>query len=154
MLRGSDLSTRHGDRLVLNHVSFFVDGGDRIGLVGANGAGTSTLLSIVAGGKAPARGSVKLVPGGRVGHPRQGFADLRDATIGAPSIEVGHRLGDSPSAQAPVDGATSEMAAPGADSDAALGAYDRGRNGRPILPAPVGLCGRDRRSPRGEALLL
>ncbi len=50
--------------LALDDVSFSVEKGDVIGIVGRNGAGKSTLLKVVSGIQKPARGSVEL--GGRV----------------------------------------------------------------------------------------
>lgn len=50
--------------LALNDVSFTVDKGDVVGIVGRNGAGKSTLLKVVSGIQKPASGNVVL--GGKV----------------------------------------------------------------------------------------
>ena len=50
--------------LALDDVSFTVEKGDVIGVVGRNGAGKSTLLKVVSGIQKPASGNVEL--GGRV----------------------------------------------------------------------------------------
>lgn len=52
------------DFLALNNVSFSIEKGDVVGIVGRNGAGKSTLLKVVSGIQKPASGNVKL--GGRV----------------------------------------------------------------------------------------
>ena len=49
MLLASDLSQSYGDRTVLAHVDLAVDPGHRVGLVGENGVGKSTLLRLIAG---------------------------------------------------------------------------------------------------------
>lgn len=46
--------------LALNHVTFHVDRGEVIGLVGSNGAGKSTLLKVVSGVMKPTRGKVRV----------------------------------------------------------------------------------------------
>jgi ATP-binding cassette subfamily F protein 3 len=45
----SDLTKSFGDRVLLDHVTWQVDDGDRVGLCGPNGAGKTTLLRILAG---------------------------------------------------------------------------------------------------------
>jgi ATPase subunit of ABC transporter with duplicated ATPase domains len=49
VLRANDLSIELGDRPLLRAASFAVHPGDKIGLVGANGAGKSSLLSVLMG---------------------------------------------------------------------------------------------------------
>ncbi|EMR06783.1 putative ABC transporter ATP-binding protein YjjK [Bhargavaea cecembensis DSE10] len=45
----SDLTKTVGDKTLFNDISFTINEGDRIGLIGINGTGKSTLLSIIAG---------------------------------------------------------------------------------------------------------
>ncbi|WP_125100785.1 ABC-F family ATP-binding cassette domain-containing protein [Leucobacter chromiireducens] len=63
----SGLSHAYQDRRVLTEVSFTAAPGDRIGLVGENGTGKSTLLGILAGRIAPTAGTVTLP--GSAAHP-------------------------------------------------------------------------------------
>lgn len=49
MLNVRDLSVRYGDVLALENLSFSVDAGQIIGLVGSNGAGKSTTLAAISG---------------------------------------------------------------------------------------------------------
>jgi len=49
MLTVHNLTKRYGDDLVLDRISFTLNPGERVGLVGANGCGKSTLLRVVAG---------------------------------------------------------------------------------------------------------
>jgi ATPase subunit of ABC transporter with duplicated ATPase domains len=54
----SNLELRAGARLLMESVSFRVDRGDKIGLVGRNGAGKTTMTKVLAGESLPAGGSV------------------------------------------------------------------------------------------------
>ncbi len=56
------LSLARGDRLVLDDVSLSVAPGMRIGVVGPNGVGKSTLLALLAGHLEPDRGTVRRDP--------------------------------------------------------------------------------------------
>ncbi|NEB80367.1 ABC-F family ATP-binding cassette domain-containing protein [Streptomyces sp. SID14478] len=56
-----------GDRVVLHDVSLKVSHGERVGLIGENGRGKSTLLRALAGELAPQRGDVLRAVTGRVG---------------------------------------------------------------------------------------
>ncbi len=67
-----------GAREVLKDVSFRIGHGDRVGLVGPNGTGKTSLLRIAAGFDAPDIGAVAYARGTRVGFLRQEL--LEDAT--------------------------------------------------------------------------
>ncbi|MGB7188764.1 MAG: ATP-binding cassette domain-containing protein, partial [Acidobacteriaceae bacterium] len=54
------LSKSYGPKLVLDDVSFTIERGDRIALVGLNGAGTSTLVRLLSGQDTPTGGVLKL----------------------------------------------------------------------------------------------
>jgi macrolide transport system ATP-binding/permease protein len=65
----------HGAELVLNGVSFVLNAGERVGLVGENGVGKSTLLEIVAGRLSADAGEVVVPSGVDVGYlPQEGLA--------------------------------------------------------------------------------
>jgi macrolide transport system ATP-binding/permease protein len=61
-LRANDLVRVFGDRRVLSGVSLIVSPGQRVGLVGENGVGKSTLLRLLAGLDEPDGGSVLRPP--------------------------------------------------------------------------------------------
>jgi ATP-binding cassette subfamily F protein 3 len=60
-----------GPHVVLDGVTFHVDRGDRVALVGRNGSGKTTLLEIIAGSLDPDAGHVSVTSGARVGYHRQ-----------------------------------------------------------------------------------
>jgi ATPase subunit of ABC transporter with duplicated ATPase domains len=68
MLKALDLRLAHGDRLLCDGLSLTLPEGRRVGLVGANGAGKTSLLRVLAGTAAPERGSVERGPGDRIGY--------------------------------------------------------------------------------------
>src|SRR5690242_8137327 len=58
MITATDLELRAGARILLEPTSFRVQPGDRIGLVGRNGAGKTTSLKVLAGETLPHGGQV------------------------------------------------------------------------------------------------
>ncbi|MEU6855341.1 ABC-F family ATP-binding cassette domain-containing protein [Rothia kristinae] len=58
MLTVSHLELRAGARLLMEDVSFRINRGDKIGLVGRNGAGKTTMTKVLAGQTLPADGEV------------------------------------------------------------------------------------------------
>jgi ATP-binding cassette subfamily F protein 3 len=74
MLSVHDLSKSYGIQPVFAHATFSVNAGDRVGLVGPNGCGKTTLLRIVAGQMRPDSGAVTFTPANlRVGYLPQGY---------------------------------------------------------------------------------
>ncbi|OAR23121.1 heme ABC transporter ATP-binding protein [Streptomyces sp. ERV7] len=68
-LVAKDLAAGHGDRTLFAGLDLVVAPGDVIGLVGANGAGKSSLLRLLAGLDTPEDGELRLSPpGATVGH--------------------------------------------------------------------------------------
>ncbi len=61
-----DVSIAYGDNKLLDTVNLSVESGQRVGLLGRNGEGKSTLLNIVCGHQAPDEGEIKLEPGATV----------------------------------------------------------------------------------------
>jgi ATPase subunit of ABC transporter with duplicated ATPase domains len=65
VLEARQLSVEVGGRLTLEEASLLVRAGDKVGLVGRNGAGKTSLLKVLGGEVPPATGSVRVE--GRVG---------------------------------------------------------------------------------------
>jgi ATP-binding cassette subfamily F protein 3 len=82
MFTVSSLTKRYGDGLVLDRISFSVNVGERVGLVGPNGCGKTTLLRIAAGLEQIDGGSVAFAPAGlTVGYLPQGWDGPAAATV-------------------------------------------------------------------------
>ncbi len=75
MLRLKNVSLHRGPKLVLHDVSLAVHPGQKVGVVGANGAGKSSLLALVAGRLACDAGQVERPAGQRVAEVAQDIDD-------------------------------------------------------------------------------
>ena len=74
MLQVSGVTKSYGDNTILDNVSFIVNPGDRLGLIGPNGCGKTTLLRIIAGQERPDGGSIRFSPPDlRMGFLQQGL---------------------------------------------------------------------------------
>ena len=63
----NNLAYRIGDREILGNVSFSLEEGDRLAIVGVNGSGKSTLLRMIAGEAVPDEGEVYIAKNKTVG---------------------------------------------------------------------------------------
>jgi ATP-binding cassette subfamily F protein 3 len=73
---------------VLDNISFALEAGDRVGLVGRNGSGKTTLLRLLAGELTPMGGNIRARSGLRVGYLPQVPPDLGGATLWELMLEV------------------------------------------------------------------
>ncbi|MCG8351193.1 MAG: ABC-F family ATP-binding cassette domain-containing protein [Chloroflexales bacterium] len=71
ILSVEDISKQYSDRPLFTHVSFGLDKGDRIGVIGVNGSGKTTLLRVLAGVEPPDTGRVVIANGVRVAYLSQ-----------------------------------------------------------------------------------
>lgn len=78
MLTVSDVSLRFSDRKLFDDVNIKFTEGNTYGLIGANGAGKSTFLKILAGGIEPTTGHISLGPDERLSVLRQNHFDYED----------------------------------------------------------------------------
>ncbi len=71
MLSVNDLTYRVGGRAIFEQAAVAIAGGKRVGLVGRNGTGKSTLLKLIDGELQPDQGGISIQPGMRVGRMAQ-----------------------------------------------------------------------------------
>ena len=71
VLSAQNVAKAFGVNVVLKDVSFTIQQGDRIGLVGVNGCGKSTLMRIIAGLDSQDGGEISIVRGTRIGYLAQ-----------------------------------------------------------------------------------
>jgi len=81
LLSASQLSLAYGPKVLLDRAAFAIGPHDRIGLVGANGTGKSTLMRIVAGQVQPDGGELTFRRGARVGYLPQDVSELPDLPL-------------------------------------------------------------------------
>ncbi|MER7417069.1 ABC-F family ATP-binding cassette domain-containing protein [Micromonospora peucetia] len=81
MLKVVSVSKHYDAEPLFTDVELVLNAGDRVGLVGPNGVGKSTLLRVLTGEEPPSGGHVALAPGIRIGFFAQQVPDP-DATVG------------------------------------------------------------------------
>ncbi len=120
LLSIENLSKAYGDNQVLNQVSLTLAAGQKLGLVGANGVGKSTLLKIIVGELQPDSGHVRLAPGAEVGYLPQALEAAEGQTI----LElIRAAQGELVRVEARLRVLEDAMAASGAHLDSLLGEY-------------------------------
>ena len=86
MISTVNLIQRYGKRVLFDKINITLDAGKRYGLIGANGAGKSTFMKILAGELEQSDGEIQIQPGARLGMLSQNqyaFEEftLRDAVL-------------------------------------------------------------------------
>ncbi|HTU52343.1 MAG TPA: ABC-F family ATP-binding cassette domain-containing protein [Acetobacteraceae bacterium] len=71
LLAVEDLSYSLNGRDLIDHASFAIDAGRKVGLIGRNGAGKSTLVKLIAGELRPDGGTIRLAAQARLGSVAQ-----------------------------------------------------------------------------------
>jgi len=71
LLSATNIKYTIGTRVLLDGVSFSIEAGERVGLVGRNGTGKTTLIRMLAARQKPDSGSVSLAKGMRMGYLSQ-----------------------------------------------------------------------------------
>ena len=81
LLRLSNVSIAYGTHALLKHADFQLDAGERVGLLGRNGEGKSTLMKIIAGDTLPDEGDIWRQPELKLAWLAQSPELPEDATI-------------------------------------------------------------------------
>lgn len=82
LIQGKNISKSFGENQVLKDISFNVERGDRIAVIGANGSGKTTLLKTICGIYDDYSGSLKINPSVNIGYFSQELENLDyEATI-------------------------------------------------------------------------
>ena len=81
-------SFSYGDNLIFKDVSFTIHEGERIGLIGANGEGKTTLIKLICREYSPDFGTVTLKSGAKIGYLEQNGGYSVSNTVFAEMLEV------------------------------------------------------------------
>jgi ATPase subunit of ABC transporter with duplicated ATPase domains len=90
MLKTNDLGLQYGKRVLFDEVNVQFTRGNCYGVIGANGAGKSTFLKILAGEISPNRGGVSLEPGARMAVLKQDHFEFEEEMV-LNTVIMGHR---------------------------------------------------------------
>ncbi len=81
ILSAENITLSFTDKTLLNDISFFIQENDKIGVIGINGTGKSTLLKIISGIEQPQKGSVTMANGIIVRYLSQHPVFEKDETV-------------------------------------------------------------------------
>lgn len=90
MISCSGVTIRYGKKTLFENVNIKFKEGHRYGLIGANGAGKSTFLKILAGLEQPHQGSVSIDKDVKVGYLKQDHYEYENASI-MNAVLMGHQ---------------------------------------------------------------
>jgi len=89
MISANNVSLQFGKRVLFDQVNIKFTGGNCYGVIGANGAGKSTFLKILAGDIDPNSGSVVIDPGKRMAVLRQNHYEFDEVSV-LDTVMMGH----------------------------------------------------------------
>jgi ATPase subunit of ABC transporter with duplicated ATPase domains len=89
MIAVNNLSLQFGKRVLFDEVNLNFTNGNCYGVIGANGAGKSTFLKILAGDIDPTRGRVSMEPGKRMAVLRQNHYEFDEVSV-LNTVMMGH----------------------------------------------------------------
>ena len=89
MITVNNLSLQFGKRVLFDEVNLAFTKGNCYGVIGANGAGKSTFLKILAGEIDPTKGRVEISPGERMAVLKQNHNEYDEFTV-LNTVLMGH----------------------------------------------------------------
>ena len=90
MIEAQNVSLQFGKRVLFDEVNVKFFGDNCYGVIGANGAGKSTFMKILAGDLSPNSGHVSIEPGKRMAVLKQDHFEFDEVTV-LNTVMIGHR---------------------------------------------------------------
>ena len=81
LLTAENIRKSYGTRVIFDDISFSIHEGDKIGVIGVNGTGKSTLLKIIAGVDQADSGTIVTMNGMRIGYLSQSPVFVDGTTV-------------------------------------------------------------------------
>lgn len=81
MISLSNIFIKYGDRILYDDINFNIEKNEKIGLVGRNGTGKSTMLKIISGNLKADSGTVNIQKGVKIGYLTQELPTYKDLTL-------------------------------------------------------------------------
>ncbi|MFN8843854.1 MAG: ATP-binding cassette domain-containing protein, partial [Chryseotalea sp.] len=90
MVSVNNITLQFGKRVLFDEVNLKFVGGNCYGVIGANGAGKSTFLKILAGEVEPTRGNISIEPGKRMAVLKQNHYEYDEVSV-INTVLMGHQ---------------------------------------------------------------
>ena len=87
MIRLDSIGRQHGQQILFTEASAAVNRGEKVGLVGPNGSGKTTIFRMILKDETPDTGSVTVDRGTTIGYFSQDVGDMAGATVVAMAME-------------------------------------------------------------------
>jgi ATP-binding cassette subfamily F protein 3 len=123
MIQLSDLTKSFGDRVLLDHVTWQISDGDRVGLCGPNGAGKTTLLKMLARLDEPDGGAIITPSALTIGYLPQDGLEHAGKTVFEEASSAFQPLLDMKAEMHEIEHRLADASVPQAEHDAMLGRY-------------------------------
>jgi ATP-binding cassette subfamily F protein 3 len=81
VIQGSNLYKAYGQQVIFDDIGFTVNAGERIGLVGRNGHGKTTLFKMILGEEKPDSGVISIPNHYKIGHLSQHISFTEDSIL-------------------------------------------------------------------------
>jgi ATP-binding cassette subfamily F protein 3 len=92
MITVTNLSKNYGPKVLFEDISLAINQGEKIGLVGPNGTGKTTLFSLILGETEPSKGEVRVHKGAHIGYLPQEASFKSERTVLAELTEGDERI--------------------------------------------------------------
>ncbi|HRG96644.1 MAG TPA: ABC-F family ATP-binding cassette domain-containing protein [Polyangiaceae bacterium] len=108
MIRLDSIGRQHGQQILFTDASAAINRGEKVGLVGPNGSGKTTIFRMILKDETPDTGSVSVDRGTTIGYFSQDVGDMRGATVVAMAMAGAGAVAEVASELRELEGAFSD----------------------------------------------